>query len=64
MTNLRRRVLALEERRSLTFPQRVVVRYGGEEPEQPEGEIDENTLVVHVEYVDAPLPSAATEKAR
>jgi hypothetical protein len=55
MTNLRRRVLALEGRRALTFPQRIVVQYEGEEPYQPQGEIDENTLLVVVEYVEAPL---------
>jgi len=52
MRNLCRRVSALEARRALTFPQRVVVRYEGEEPEQPEGDIDENTLVVVVKYVE------------
>jgi len=41
-----------------------VVRYEGEEPDQPEGDIDENTLVVVVKYVEGPLPGAATEKAR
>ena len=36
-----------------------MVRYEGYEgscPEPPVGEIDENTLVVVVEYVDTPIP--------
>ena len=64
MTNLRRRVLALEARKALTFPQRVVVRYEGEDPDQSESEIDENTLLMVVQYVDGPLASASTERAR
>jgi len=64
MRNLCRRVSALEERRKLSFPQRVVVRYEGQEPDEPEGEFDENTLLVIVEYAKAPLPDAATENAR
>ena len=58
MTNLRRRVLALEGRKALNFPQRIVVRYPGEEPYQPQGDIDENTLLVIVKYVEAPLRDA------
>ena len=60
MTSLRRRILALEARKALTFPQRIVVRYPGEEPYQPQGEIDENTLLVTVEYEEAPLPGSST----
>lgn len=64
MRNLCRRVSALEGRRAPRFPQRVVVRYEGQEPDPSEAEIDENTLLVLVEYVDAPLPCQATEGAR
>jgi hypothetical protein len=46
------------------FPQRIVVRYEGEDPYQPEVEIDDNTPLVHVEHINAPLHSPATEKTR
>ena len=58
MRSLERRLSKLEARRSLSFPQRIVVRYPGDEPYRPEPEIDGNTLLVIVEYVEAPLPAA------
>ena len=64
MRSLYRRLSKLEVHRKLSFPQRVVVRYEGQEPDGPEGEFDENTLLVIVEYAKAPLPDAATENAR
>ena len=60
MRNLYRRVAALEARHKPSFPQRIVVHYEGE-PEPKD--IDDNTLVVHVEYVTVPLPYAVPEKA-
>jgi hypothetical protein len=67
MRNLFRRVSALEARKRLNFPQRMIVRYQNERdprPEIPEDECDENTLLVIVEYAKAPLPDGATESAR
>jgi len=55
MRNLYRRVAALETRQRLNSPQRIIVHYEGE-PE-PEG-IDDNTLLIRVTYVQAPLPYA------
>jgi hypothetical protein len=57
MTNLQRRLKKLEARSAPPKPLRLVVRYEGcdwDEPEEPEAGIDENTMVVVVQYVDFP----------
>jgi len=59
-----RRIAKLEDHFALSFPQRVVVLYEGKELEQSDNHIGENTLVVRVEYVEAPLPDVDTENAR
>ena len=67
MKDLFRRVSALEARKRLNSPQRVIVRYqneGDPRPEIPEDETDENTLLVIIQYAKAPSPDGATENAR
>lgn len=58
-----RRVAALEARKRLSFPQRVIVQYcyEGEEPPEPPEDCDENTLRVLVTYVAVPLPGQGGE---
>jgi hypothetical protein len=51
-----RRVLKLERRMAPKHPPRIVVRYegpGSEEFPQPDGEVDENTTVIVVRFVEA-----------
>ena len=67
MRNFRRRLRQLEARRAQLQPPRVrwVDRYG-EGPEEPEvgiDESDENTIVVVMQYIDAP-PTADLGPAR
>jgi hypothetical protein len=57
MRNLARRLAKLETFRKPSGPPRLVVQYEGcaeEDPEEPEADIDENTVVVVVQYVDMP----------
>jgi hypothetical protein len=67
MRSILRRVSKLEAIRPPAGPPRVVVRYEGkdcedpDDPKEPEGEIDENTVVITVRYVDKASLAAAGE---
>ena len=54
--NIGKRLAKLEARRAASHPPRVVVRFIDTDgaPRQPEPEIDENTTVVTVHFVDSP----------
>ena len=66
MKPLLRRVANLEARRAASGPSRVVLRFIDTDgrPRQPEPEVDENTTVITVHFVDSPPREDAVPDTR